>query len=93
MKSQPAMVLVEYADRYATRAEQSGKGTQYPTIRRLATRFKMRSSQVIELIEDFDCWETAFDYVGLVVGIRVGGSVGSFDHEGEYQLEVWRKDV
>lgn len=78
--------LFKYADRFARRAENAGKGTKYPTFRQAAKRFKVRISDVEDACNDW-CGE---GYMGAIVAIRVGSGVGGIDSTGDYQVEAYK---
>ena len=46
-----AQQVFDYADRYARRHENTGKGTQYPTVRQAARRFKVKQATIRRIVE------------------------------------------
>jgi len=77
-----------YVDRFIRRAENSGRGTQYPTVRLTAHRFKVKQSVIRDIVENRECRLGNFD---LLVGIRVGNAVGDTgNNEGDYQIEAYK---
>jgi hypothetical protein len=57
--------LAGYAKRYQTRAEQAGRGTQYPTVRQCARALRVSQATIDDLLdhhnEEFDrlYWHTS----------------------------------
>lgn len=78
--------LFIYADRFARRAEKAGKGTQYPTFRQAAKRFRVKISDIEDACNDW-CGE---EYMRAIVAFRVGGGVGCIESKGDYQVEAYR---
>lgn len=84
-----AKQVYHYASRFASRAEASGRGTQYPSVRQAARRFRCKIADVLECVESADARDVGGNYFALAVGIRAGGGVGSFDSEGDYLIEAY----
>ncbi len=89
--------IFNYARRYADRAEQSGRGTQFPTVRQSARRFRCRQQMVVELVEQSDASAIpGADYFDLAVGIGIGigggGGYCEFESIGDYLIEAYRHD-
>lgn len=78
--------LFAYASRYARRLEAQDKGTDYPTLRQAANRFKVNYDDLEMAVEDFD---SSKGYLGLAVGIRTGSGYGSYKHRGEWKIEAY----
>ncbi len=64
--------LFRYADRYARRAEAAGKGTQYPTFRMAAKRFRVPMDEIEQACADYQ----GDGYMQPATGYGVGGNVG-----------------
>ena len=78
--------LFEYACSYAKRAEDAGKGTQYPTVRQACKRFRVKIEDVESAVYDWN----GDGYIGIAVGIRVGSGVGLHQSRGECQVEAYK---
>lgn len=89
--------IFEYARAYADRAEQSGRGTMFPTVRRVARRFRRRQQEVVDLLECVDASSIpGCDYIGLATGFGVAGAgmgIASYESIGEYVIEAYRQEV
>jgi hypothetical protein len=88
------IAIFNYARRFADKAERSGRGTEFPTIRQAARRFRCPQQAVMEVVEcaDASCIPGA-EYFGLAVGVQIsGGGCRGYDSEGDYQIEAYRKD-
>lgn len=80
--------LFKYAERFATKAEQAGRGTQWPTYRQAARAMKCTYDELEQLISDYD----GEGYMGTAVGMQVGGLGGghySFRSRGQYCIEAY----
>lgn len=78
--------LFRYADRYARRHEKAGMGTQYPTVRRAAKRFRVPQSVIVEAVEGAYIEGV---YFGLVTAVGISG-VGHADLDGgDQQVEAY----
>lgn len=77
--------LFAYADKYARRHEKEGDGTQYPTVRQAARRFKVPQKVIREVAEEGCGW---YGYLGLIVAVRAGSGVGELDG-GDQQVEAY----
>lgn len=83
--------LFKYADRFALRSEARGEGTQWPTFRQIAKRFKVRHYEIEDAVESSQGsdWIRG-GYFGVAVGVQIQG-VGYAEHDtrGEYQVEAY----
>jgi hypothetical protein len=81
--------LFKYADRFATRAEAKGLGTQYPTFRQIAKRFRVNYDQIEDAVSDGQGNEECGSYFGVAIGVQIRG-VGYAEHNsrGEYFVEA-----
>lgn len=69
--------LVAFAKEYSTTRPNS----DWPRVRDLARRFKVRQSDILSACEDEECLD-------LVVGVQIPGSgYASEDKEGDYRIE------
>lgn len=78
--------LFNYAERFARRSEAEGKGTQYPTFRQAAKRFKVSLSAVEDACNDWD----GEGYMKPATVFRSGSGIGSFDNKGDWLVEAYR---
>ncbi len=78
--------LFAWADKYARKMEESGRGTQYPTFKQATNRFKVN----LDAIEDA-CNEGLYDdrYLGAGVGVRTGSGIGLHKHRGDWVVEAY----
>ena len=60
--------------------EQNSKG-EYPTVRELARKYKLKNDEIITLVEDNDD-------LGYNIGIRVGSGHYVEKYKGDYTVEV-----
>jgi hypothetical protein len=82
-----AQKVFDYADRYARQHEKVGRGTQYPTVRQAARRFKVPQSVIVDIVEGADIKDA---YFGIAVALGISG-VGHYALEGGDQLiEAYR---
>lgn len=87
-----ATKLFNYARNYADKAERTGRGTQFPTVRQAAKRFKVPQDDILDVVE---CAEVSLipgaDYFALAVAVGISG-VGhrGYDSPADYQLEAYR---
>lgn len=78
--------LFRYADRFARRSESKGNGTQNPTMRQTAKRFRCRYDDIESAC---DCYQGP-GYLGIAVGFAIQGvGTASFDSRGECQVEAY----
>ena len=79
--------LFTYADRFASRAENAGKGTQYPTLRQTAKRFKVTYDEIEQVADDYQ----GDGYLGIACAVGISG-VGSaaIEPRGEHLVEAYR---
>ena len=83
--------LFDYARRYADRAEQTGRGTEFPTVRMAAKRFRCTQQAIVDAVEGGVWPSDDVEYFGLAVGIQAGGGYGVFDSVGDYEIEAYRE--
>jgi hypothetical protein len=83
-----AQQVFDYADRFARRRERAGKGTQYPTLRDAARRFRCRIGDIEDAVESSDFED---GYLGIAVALGIPG-VGSrgFDCRGDCLVEAYK---
>lgn len=77
--------LFQYAIGHARRAEAAGRGTQFPTFRKAAQRFRTTLDAIEDAVQDYH----GPGYMGMVVGIAGNGAYGSFNSRGDYQVEAY----
>jgi hypothetical protein len=80
--------LFRYAQNFAHKNEQAGKGTQWPTYRQAAKRMRCTYDELEQLIDDYD----GCGYMGTGVGFQVGGTGGGvyyIKHRGDYVIEAY----
>lgn len=82
--------LYAYARKFADRAERSGRGTQFPTVRLAAKRFRCKQADILMSVEDGAGLGSVPGYFGISVGRQIAG-VGhaSHDREGDYEIEAY----
>lgn len=78
--------LYRYADRIRRRAEQGGRGSDYPQARRCARRFRTTIATVLEVVEEAKGLGLPID---VAVGVQNCAGYGCFDTEGDYEIETW----
>lgn len=86
MRTLTADYLFAYANQIARNAEAENKGTVYPTIREAARHFRVRQQDIEDACNDY----TGPGYLGLIVGIRTGAGIGSYDRRGDCQVEAYK---
>jgi hypothetical protein len=79
--------IFNYADRYARRREAVGKGTQYPTVREAAKRFRVPQNVIVDTVEGADIEDA---YFGLAVAMGIPGAGFWELHGGEQLIEAYR---
>lgn len=80
--------LFNYAVGYAAKSVANGKGTQYPSFRDAARRFRVKQSDIEDACNDY----SGKHYMQPAVGIRAGGSgVGDLEG-GDRQVEAYLCD-
>lgn len=78
--------LHAYAASYASERESQGKGTLYPTVRECAKHFRVRQQTIAETVsEPLD----GDQYLGLIVGHRMGNGISPIDKLGDQQVEAY----
>lgn len=80
--------LFAYASRFAKRAEEAGRGTQWPTYRQAASALRCTYDELEQLIEDYQ----GDGYMGTAVGCQVGGMGGgvyTYKSRGQYCVEAY----
>ena len=75
--------LHKYAERFATRHEQAGKGTVWPTLRQCARRFRTTVAKVEDMTE---CGRNLDLLVG--VAIPMGGAACDLPHS-QWMVEAY----
>lgn len=86
-----AIDLWRWARGYSKRHEDSGKGTQYPTMREATKRFKCSMDDIENVMGD-DLGDGEDRYLGLAVAVRVGGhggGVGDIEPRGAQLIEAY----
>lgn len=80
--------VFRYAERFASRAEAAGRGTQWPTLQQAARRFRCRISDVEEAVEGSSL--DGDHYFGIAVAVGISGvGYAPHDHRGECQIEAY----
>jgi hypothetical protein len=81
--------LFKYADRFASRSEAKDQGTQYPTFREIAKRFKVTYDEIEDVVASGQGMDGCGDYFGVSIGVQIQG-VGYAEHgsRGEWQVEA-----
>jgi hypothetical protein len=79
--------LFAYADRFARRNEYAGRGTQYPTMRQAAVRFRCKLDDIEDATQDYQ----EDGYLGLACAVAIPG-VGSADitPRGAWLVEAYK---
>lgn len=78
-------ILFEFASKFAKDSENAGQGTQYPTFRQVARRFRVNFSQIEEACEDYQ----GKGYMKPAVGFRNYSGHGSFETQGDWLVEAY----
>ena len=81
--------LFKYANDYRIRAEKSGRGSDYPTVRRAARSLGYPQSMILQVAEDAKDWGLCLD---IAIGIQGNGAYGLYETEADYQLETWDEE-
>lgn len=86
MSNLTARQVYDYASRFEARSIKAGKGTQWPTMRKVAQRFRTTLGAVEEAVEGY----SGPGYLGIAVGVGIPGA-GSAEHScrGECQVEAY----
>lgn len=79
--------LFQYADQYARKAEAEGQGTQYPTFRQTARRFRVSHAAIEQACDD---WDQTKGYLVPAVGVRCGAAIGTFASKGDWLVEAYK---
>jgi hypothetical protein len=85
-----AVDLWRWARGYAKRHEDTGKGTQYPTMREATKRFRCTLDDIENVIGD-DLGEED-RYLGIATAVRaggMGGGVAEIEARGDYLIEAY----
>lgn len=77
--------LFAFANEYARAAEAAGQGTQYPTIRAAARKFRVTQQDIEDTCGDY----IGKGYMGIVAGARTGAGVYSYKG-GDRQIEAYK---
>lgn len=75
--------LYGYADRFATRHENAGEGTVYPTLRQCARRFRVTVAEVESVANE----GIANGYLGVCIGL-LGSGYAEFPRS-EWTVEAY----
>lgn len=82
-----ATALWTWARGYAKRQENSGRGTQYPTMREATKRFRCTMDDIENIVgDDLDDDDK---YLGLGVAWRVGTGIATIETRGDYVIEAY----
>ena len=81
-----ARQIYDYAHRFGGRSVKAGKGTQWPTLRQVAKRFRTNIDAIEASIEGYD----GSGYLGIVVAVGIPG-VGAAEYKcrGDCQVEAY----
>lgn len=79
--------LFRYATRYAKRSENAGKGTQHPTFRQAAKRFRCRIDDIESACEDYD--GGGYMKAGVAMGM-LGHGYACFENKGDWLVEAYK---
>jgi hypothetical protein len=79
--------LFDYASDFARKAEAADKGTQYPTLREVARRFRVTHDQIESACHD---WDSKEGYLDIAVGFRTYSGWGAFSNRGDCLVEAYR---
>ena len=78
--------LFDYADKYARKHEDTGKGTQFPTMRKAAKRFRCKLSDIEDAVNDY----YGDGYMGIVVAVGMSGvGYAEIDIKGDQYIEAY----
>lgn len=78
--------LFAYANRFARRAENAGRGTRYPTLSRAARRFRCRIADIESAIDDYQ----GDGYMGIAVGVQSAAGIAVYATRGECLVEAYQ---
>lgn len=77
--------LFAYATKFCKRAENAGRGSQFPTFRQAAKHFRVSVKQVNDACQDW----TGSGYMSAVVGFRTGSGISTIESQKDYQVEAY----
>lgn len=78
--------LFKFAVKFRQEAEASDQGSQHPTFRQVARRFRVTHDQIEQACED---WQ-GDGYMCPAVGFRSGSGYATFSTRGEHLVEAYR---
>lgn len=90
MNSMTPANLYAYAYKVAKRSEARGEGTQYPTFRQVAKRFKVKYDDIEDAVSDGQGRNDCGEYFGVGIGVAISGcGYRQHDTRGEYEVEAY----
>lgn len=85
-KTVSAQALFDWANRFARKREAKGHGTQYPTFRQAATRFRVTHDELELTIGEYH----GEGYLGMAVGFGISGvGIAGIRTRGDYLIEAY----
>lgn len=87
MKTLNSNKLFEYAMQFCKDSIANGKGSDFPTFRQVARKFRVKLEEVQNAIDDFSA--DGKKYMETIVGIQTGAGHGYFDKVSDYKVEAW----
>lgn len=91
MRTLDSEKLFEYAFQFCKDSIANGNGSDYPTFREVARKFKVKQETVQDAIDDFHTRDSR--YMDTIVGIRTFSGIGCFGKIGDYKVEAWDDSV
>jgi len=91
MKTVNSNDLFNYALQFCKDSIAKDRGSDFPTFREVAKKFRVRMAAIQEAIEDFE--NDRNRYMDTIVGVRCGAGIGSFKNMGDYKVEAWDERI
>jgi hypothetical protein len=89
MKQVNADALFDYAMAFCKASEEKDRGSDYPTFREAAKKFKVRISDIEEAVETFHNDNQDERYMDAIVGVRCGAGIAPYNRVGDYKIEAY----
>jgi len=89
MKQVDPNALFDYATAFCKESEAKDRGSDYPTFREAAKKFKVRISDIQDALENFRNDNQDERYMDAMVGMRCGAGIVSFERMGDYKVEAY----
>lgn len=89
MKQVDPNALFDYAVAFCKESESKDRGSDYPTFREAAKKFKVRISDIQDVVETFHNDNQDERYMDAMVGVRCGAGIAAFNRVGDYKVEAY----